>query len=111
MNINRNFTIKDIARLANVSIGTVDRVIHHRGEVSEVTRNRILKIINEYNYKPSFLASTLASKKLYTISVIIPKGDENNIYWDAPMKGIERAEAELKNLDLSLINVYLILMK
>ncbi|MBN2051635.1 MAG: LacI family DNA-binding transcriptional regulator [Spirochaetales bacterium] len=38
-------TIKDIARMANVSIGTVDRVIHKRGRVSEETKDRILGII------------------------------------------------------------------
>ncbi len=35
--------IKDIAEIANVSTGTVDRVIHHRGEVSRGTRERIQK--------------------------------------------------------------------
>ena len=39
--------IKDIAEIASVSIGTVDRVIHNRGEVSEVTREKILKLLQE----------------------------------------------------------------
>jgi len=34
----KKITIKDIAQLAGVSIGTVDRVIHNRGEVSDKTR-------------------------------------------------------------------------
>jgi len=37
--------IKDIAEIAQVSIGTVDRVIHNRGEVSQVTRERIQKLL------------------------------------------------------------------
>ena len=39
--------IKDIAQLANISPGTIDRVLHNRGEVKEETRNKILKIIDE----------------------------------------------------------------
>ena len=38
----------DIAKKANVSIGTVDRVLHNRGEVSESTKNKILKIKNNF---------------------------------------------------------------
>lgn len=39
--------IKDIAELAGVSIGTVDRVLHDRGEVSEKTRERVKSILKE----------------------------------------------------------------
>ena len=52
--------IKDIAEIANVSIGTVDRVIHKRGEVSLATRERIQKLLTEYNYTPDIIASSLA---------------------------------------------------
>jgi len=51
--------IKDIAEIANVSIGTVDRVIHNRGEVSQSTRDRIQNLLREYNYKPDIIASSL----------------------------------------------------
>jgi len=39
--INKNITIKDVAKLAQVSIGPVDRVIHNRGKVSEKKLKKI----------------------------------------------------------------------
>lgn len=55
--------VKEIARLANVSIGTVDRVLNNRVGVSEKTKAKILKIIEELNYQPNIFARRLASKK------------------------------------------------
>ena len=45
--------IKDIAALAGVSTGTVDRVLHNRGEVSQKSREKIEKILTELNYQPN----------------------------------------------------------
>ena len=56
-----------------VSIGTVDRVLHKRGEVSESTKKRILKIISELDYKPNIFASNLASKKSAVFATLLPK--------------------------------------
>ena len=51
--------IKDIAEKAQTSKGTVDRVLHNRGRVAEDVRERILKIIEELNYEPNFIAQSL----------------------------------------------------
>ena len=59
----RRATIKDIASLANVSIGTVDRVLHNRGEVNPDTRNRVMSFIEELGYTPNLIAKSLALKK------------------------------------------------
>lgn len=87
--------IKDIARLAQVSPGTVDRVIHHRGEVSEKTREKIEIIIKELNYQPDILARTLASKKSWLFVVLMPVSVNGNDFWQAPLRGIEKAEKEI----------------
>jgi LacI family transcriptional regulator len=92
---NDKITIKEIARLAGVSLGTVDRVIHNRPEVSESTRNQVLKIIEELGYKPNLIARTLASKKKTVICVFIPKPSKSNVYWSEPVEGVKRAEAEI----------------
>lgn len=63
--------IKDIARLANVSTGTVDRVLHNRGEVSAKSREKVEKVLKEINYQPNIYASALASKKKIHICYII----------------------------------------
>ena len=63
--------IKDIARLANVSTGTVDRVLHNRGEVSDKSRAKVEKVLKEINYQPNIYASALASKKKIHVCYII----------------------------------------
>ena len=55
--------IKDIARLAGVSIGTVDRVIHNRGEVAEKTKLKVQQILKETNYSPNVMAQALKLKE------------------------------------------------
>lgn len=87
--------IKDIARLAQVSPGTVDRVIHKRGEVSEKTRERIEQIIQELNYQPDILARVLASKKNYVFSVLMPVSVNENDFWNSPSIGINKAIDEV----------------
>lgn len=49
---NNNLTIKDIAKLAGVSTATVSRVLSNKDKVKEETRDRVLKIVNEYEYSP-----------------------------------------------------------
>ncbi|NHE58340.1 LacI family DNA-binding transcriptional regulator [Cyclobacterium plantarum] len=93
--------VKEIARLADVSIATVDRVIHNRSGVSAITKSKIEKIIKELNYQPNILASRLASGKVYRLAVLIPKGSERTDFWDAPLKGIKRAEEEIRQYGIS----------
>ncbi|MGQ1891880.1 LacI family DNA-binding transcriptional regulator [Thermophagus sp. OGC60D27] len=87
--------IKDIAQKANVSIGTVDRVLHNRGEVAPKTREKVLSIAKEMNYQPNIVAQALTTRKTYRISVLIPRGGNDNIYWLSHPKGIEKAVKEL----------------
>jgi LacI family transcriptional regulator len=96
------FGVKEIARRAQVSIGTVDRVIHNRSGVSEKTREKINGIIKELNYQPNILASRLASKKVYRIAVLIPKISEETDFWEAPLKGIQRAGSEVRKYGISI---------
>ena len=49
----RPSTIKDVAIAAGVSPGTVDRVLHNRGKVSEAKRKKVLKAIEKLDYTPS----------------------------------------------------------
>ena len=57
--------IKDIAKMADVSVGTVDRVIHGRSGVSESSRKRVEEILKQLDYQPNMYASALASNKKY----------------------------------------------
>lgn len=92
----KNIRIKDIALKAGVSIGTVDRVLHNRGEVSEETKQKIQQIIDELDYRPNLLASSLASKKIIVFATLMPKASSQDTYWSKPQLGIEKAVNQLK---------------
>ena len=100
MKTNLQTGVKEIARRANVSIGTVDRVLHNRTGVSKVTKNKILAIMKDLDYQPNILARRLASKKVLRFASLIPAVSSETKFWDAPIKGIEMAEAEIKQFGI-----------
>jgi LacI family transcriptional regulator len=85
-------TIKDLAIKAKVSPGTVDRVIHERGGVSEKTKNIINDIIKKNNFKINSVASALASKKDYKIATLMPSYDDDDMFWESPYLGVKKSE-------------------
>ncbi len=91
----KKVSIKDIAEKAGVSIGTVDRVIHNRGRVSQDTREKVLKICREMDYEPNVLAQRLASDKPFVFATFTPKPKRDNSYWQTPLQGILKAADEL----------------
>ena len=105
-NDNTYYGVKEIARRANVSIATVDRVIHNRTGVSEKTKKKINDIIKELDYQPNILASRLASKKIISLAVLIPSVSEETDFWEAPLNGITRAEDEIKKYGVQAVNFF-----
>lgn len=91
--------IKDIAAKARVSTGTVDRVLHDRGRVSEEVKDKVLQIVKEMNYEPNMLARALVSKRDYRIAALIPDPSLDE-FWESPHQGIEKAEKELRQYGL-----------
>ncbi len=85
-------TINDVARAAGVSKGTVDRVLHNRGEVSGKSKEKVLKVIEELGFKPNFYASLLASQKERIIQCIIPEFLPGE-FWSMTAKGVREAAA------------------
>src|ERR1700744_5078162 len=96
----KSIRIKDIAQKAKVSTGTVDRVLHNRGRVSDVIKERVLKVAAEMNYQPNLMARALVSTKIYQVAVLIPD-HRIDPYWEDPKRGIEKAEKELKKYKVS----------
>tara|TARA_Y100000815_G_scaffold270668_1_gene295763 strand:- start:1104 stop:2159 length:1056 start_codon:yes stop_codon:yes gene_type:complete len=94
-------TLKEIAKLANVSQGTVDRVVHERGRVSPKTREKILKILKEVNYQPNIYARGLVLNKSYTIAALLPEFEEGE-YWELPTVGVLKAARELGHFGINL---------
>lgn len=79
--------------MANVSVGTVDRVIHKRGEVSEESYKRIMAILEKTGYKPNLVARSLSSGKTFKIIALIPNPDEDE-YWNMAEEGVKKAMEE-----------------
>ncbi|MBU2918862.1 LacI family DNA-binding transcriptional regulator [Psychrosphaera sp. F3M07] len=65
-------TIKDVARIANVSIATVSRVVNNGPKVGAKTREKVLSIMQELGYTPNANARALVTQKNTTIGVVIP---------------------------------------
>ncbi|MDR1882457.1 MAG: substrate-binding domain-containing protein [Prevotella sp.] len=97
---NCNIRIVDIAKLADVSTGTVDRVLHNRGRVSEEKRAKVEAILKEINYEPNLVARFLASKRSYKFAVVAPAYSEGD-YWELVCDGINRAGNEMKKFNIS----------
>ena len=88
--LNTKIRIKDIATLAGVSEGTVDRVLHQRGDVSEKSRLAVTKVLEEMNYIPNLFARSLASKKQYQFVCLFPLYQSGE-YWETVEKGFYQA--------------------
>jgi LacI family transcriptional regulator len=91
--MNQKIRIKDIAKMANVSVGTVDRVIHKRGEVSQDSYDKIMSILEKTGYKPNLIARTLGSNKTFKVVVIIPEPEQDE-YWKMSFEGIVQSKEE-----------------
>lgn len=87
-------TIKEIATLAGVSRGTVDRVLNHRGFVSPDTEKKVLEIAKLLNYQPNKAGMALAAqKKKYVIGVLL--FGEENPFFDEVIEGLNAKSQEL----------------
>ncbi len=102
---NTKIRIKDIATLAGVSEGTVDRVLHNRGEVSEKSKAAVEKILEEINYSPNLLARSLASKKHYRFICLIPAHQVAD-YWESVETGFDSAAHDYLQYNIHLEKQY-----
>jgi LacI family transcriptional regulator len=91
-------TVHEIAALAGVSIGTVDRVIHKRGRVSAATRAKVEAIIEQYRFTPNLIARQLKRNRPYRFCALVPRRDQDAGYWGQIIDGIERTAGEINPL-------------
>lgn len=64
--------MKDIARDLGLSAVTISKALRHHPDISEETRNRILKRIKELNYRPNFAARALTTGRTWTLGLVVP---------------------------------------
>lgn len=79
-------TIKDVAKKAGVSVGTVSNAINNIDIVSENTRRKVIKAIKELNFKPNSIARSLSKGKSNNIAIIVP--EINNPFFPELIRGI-----------------------
>ena len=79
--------MEDVARIAGVSRQTVSRVINGKGEISPVTRKRIMEVIQNLGYSPNRAAQGLAMQRTHTAGFVIP--DITNPFFPEVAKGIQ----------------------
>ena len=96
-------TIRDVAKLAGVSISTVSRVINKSKPVSEKSKERVLKAIEELNYKPNEIARSLVTRKSNVIGVVVE--DIGLSFVSQVVRGIEEV-ARMYNYNILVSSTY-----
>lgn len=85
-------TIKDVARRAGVSVGTVSRVLSKNDTVKEPLKKRVLAAMQELNYKPNLAARALRTNSIEVIGLVVP--DITNPFFSQLAKNIEMEAAK-----------------
>lgn len=98
-------TIKDIAKRAGVSIATVDRVLHNRGNVSPEKLAAINEAISSLNYKPNQIARALSSRRGgIRIGLALPNVESD--FWNEIIAGVQESQKKLAPFGVELISDY-----
>lgn len=93
--------VGEIAKLAGVSRGTIDRVLHNRGGVRPEVAQRVLEVCKEYNYKPNRAGKALAiGKTERKIGVVLCAF--NNEFFNPVLEGMRDAEQEMADFSIAL---------
>ncbi|MCM3715307.1 LacI family transcriptional regulator [Alkalihalobacillus oceani] len=88
-----NKTIKDVAKHANVSVATVSRVLNNLDRVSDKTRKKVKKAIEELQFVPNSLAASMITKQTKMIATIVPN-IQNSFYTSVIQATADVAKAE-----------------
>ena len=96
-------TLKQIADIAGVSRGTVDRALHDRAGVNPQVRKQILAVARELNYQPNLAGRQLSAKKSgIRFGVILPYDDKTGS-WNDVHQGIRAAQLELAGYGVEVV--------
>ena len=101
----KKYTIKDIAELAGVSKGTVDRVIHKRGRVSATALKKVNNVLRDIDYQPNLMARSLKHNKHFLLCMLMPD-PKIDPYWKPCLDGIEEALNEFSPFGIHVKHVF-----
>lgn len=99
----KQIKIKEIAQLAGVSAGTVDRVLHNRGNVSPEKLEAVEKVLSQVGYKFNLHTSAVSLKRGYRFLFITPQVQPGN-YWDAQKDGVRQAMEEYSDIHIEILS-------
>lgn len=99
------YRIKDIAEFAGVSPGTVDRVIHHRGDVSPESRKKVEDALEQLNYVCKTHSITPKNERQIRLLVILPQHSPDD-YWEQIESGVEKALVQFADTKLKVRYLY-----
>jgi len=82
-------TIKDVARVAGVSVATVSRALNGRANVTAQTRERVMGVVAQLRFVPSSAAQTMITRRTHTVGALLP--DLHGEYFSELIRGIDLA--------------------
>ena len=94
----KQIKVKDIAQMAGISAGTVDRVLHKRGNVSDKSREAVEKVLAQVGYKYNIHTSAISYRKKIKFVITIPEAEEGE-YWGAIRNGLNHALEEFSDIE------------
>lgn len=95
--IKRQISIKDVAKIAGVSPSTVSRVLSGSDLISQKTKEKVMKVVNDFNYKPNAIATALARNRSNSIGIVIPDSDNEfyaTTFFQEALRGISTVAAD-----------------
>ena len=100
--MSERITVKDLARICGVSLGTIDRALNNRPGINTETKNRILLAAEKYNYIKNAHALTLSSGKSRTIGIIV--FNLNNEYFSQLIASVEKSVREADHTPIFMLS-------
>ena len=91
--MSKNVTLKDIAKIANVSHTTVSRALNNQSRIKNETKEKILSIAKELSYRPDFIARSLVMRRSKTLGLVITT--IANPFYTEMAQGIEATASKL----------------
>ncbi len=90
-------TIKDVARLAGVSVSTVSRALHHNPRISEEVRQKVHRVAKELDFHPNQMARSLVSRKTRIVGLMFPGSAAFSMghpFYPAVLRGLGQVAGE-----------------
>lgn len=99
-------SMRDVAKKAGVGISTVSKVINNYDNISEETRKKVMKAVDELNYVPNSIASALSSKNGKRVGLVIFINNNRQAIDEINMQYLFGAFNKAKDLDLDVVTVF-----